>query len=166
MDIRMHPVGIYQALIPRHMRQNPKLELGVIRIHEKTPFLWHKDLSDLAPQLHSHRNVLKVWICRTEPPRSRDGLVEGRMDPIIPADIGCKAVCIGRFQLCKAAIFQHVRYNGMFLRQFFQHIRCCRVTGLCLFSSGQAHFFKQDLSKLFGGIDIKLCSRLLINAFL
>ena len=54
----------------------------------------------------------------------------------------------------------------MLRSQFLQHVRRRGIAGLGFFASRQLHLLKQDLSQLFGGIDVKGTSRLLMNALL
>ena len=76
MNILGIPIGTDQTLISRHMRQDAKLNLGIIRIHKHITVLRHKDLADGAPQLHAHRNILQVRLRAADAAGCRDGLVK------------------------------------------------------------------------------------------
>ncbi len=95
MDVLGLVVSLYEPLVPRHVGQNPKLDLGIIRIHEHKALLRHEDLPDLPTQGHADRNVLKIRFRTADPPRRRDGLVELPVDPPVGGDKGRKPVRIG-----------------------------------------------------------------------
>ena len=58
VNILFLSVGIDQLLIPGHMRQHAKLDLGIVCIHEFVALPRYKYLADLSAQFHTHGNVL------------------------------------------------------------------------------------------------------------
>ena len=58
MNILFLSVCIDQLLIPGHMCQHAKFDLGIIRIHEFVACPRYKYLADLSAQFHTHGNVL------------------------------------------------------------------------------------------------------------
>ena len=145
------------------MRQDAQFNLGIIRVHEHTAFLWNKYLAYFPAQGHAHRDILKVWLRAADTPRGRNGLVEFAVNPSVLTDVGCQAFRIGGIQLCQLAVVQDFLDHRIIRRQFFQYIRCRGITGLCLFASRKLHLFKENLSQLLGGIDIEFMPCLLVN---
>ena len=58
VNVLLHAVCFNELFVVGHMRQNPQLNLGVIRIHEKIPIPRHKHLTNPPSQLHAHGDVL------------------------------------------------------------------------------------------------------------
>ena len=61
------------------------------------------------------------------------------------------------------AVFQNLRGDFELPRERFQHLRVCRIAALRLFAARQAHFFKQQLAKLLGRIDVEGFPRQLVD---
>ena len=97
MDIFLLPVRLDQIGVAGTMRQYPKLDLRVIRIHKHIPVLRYEHLPYQPSKLHTHRNILKVRLCTAKPSGRRDGLVEFAADPSVCANIVGKTVRVGRF---------------------------------------------------------------------
>ena len=76
MNILGLPVGFDQMLVPGKMRQNPKFNLGIIRVHKDGPVPGYKDFADQASKLHAHRNVLEIGLRTADAPGGRDGLIK------------------------------------------------------------------------------------------
>ena len=155
VNVFCFPVSLDQFLIPGHVRQNTKLDLGIIRIQKYKASFRHKYLSDQPSQLHADWNILKVWLCTADTAGRRNGLVKGRMDSAILSDHGSKTICICGFQLGELTVFQNIIYDWILRCQFLQNICGCRIAGFCLLPTWNGHFFKKDHAKLLGRIDIK-----------
>ena len=162
MNVRVHPVGVYELLILRHMGKNPKLNLGIIRIRKNTAHFWHEHLSDFSSQLGPHGNILQIRVGGADAPRGRNGLVKRGVNPLILSDKGGKTVRIGALQLCKPPVFQHKRCDGMLLGKPLEHVRRGGISRFCLFPAGNPHLLKQDFPKLLGRVDVKLYPRLFV----
>ena len=80
------PVSADQTLIARHMGQNTKLDLGIIRVHKGVTLFRHKYLADLSSQFHADRNILQVRLGTADSSGGCDGLVEGSVDPSVLPD--------------------------------------------------------------------------------
>ena len=119
------------------MRQDAQFNLGIIRVHEHTAFLWNKYLAYFPAKGHAHRDILKVWLRAADASRGRDGLVEFAVNPSVLTDIGRQTFRISGIQLCQLAVVQDFLDHRIIRRQLFQYIRCRGITGLCLFASRQ-----------------------------
>ena len=163
MDILSFPISLDQLFIPGHMSQHTKLDLRIVCVKEHTPVLRYKYLSDQSSQLHANRNILKVRFCAADASCGSDRLIKSRMDPSVFFNYCAKAVCIGGFQLCKLPVFKNIIYNRLLRSQFFQNICRCGISGFCLSSSRNPHFFKKYYSKLLRRVNIKFLSRLFVD---
>ena len=116
MNVLSRSIRLDQLLIPGQMRQDPQLDLGVVRIHQHTVLLRHKYLADPSSQFHAHGNILQIWLRRTDSSRGRYGLVKVGVDPIIFPDVDSQSVGIGGLQLAESPILQNFSDDRMFVR--------------------------------------------------
>ena len=145
------------------MRQQAKLDLGIVGIDEDVPILRNENLANLTSQFHTNRYILKIWLRTADSSRSRDGLVKSPVYSLIRPDIDGQAFCIGGIQLGELTVIQNHLHYRIIGSQFVQHVGRRRIPGLRLFPVGKFHMVKQDFAQLFGRIDIKRFPRLLIN---
>ena len=148
------------------MRQNAKLNLGIVRIQKYISLFRNKYLTDQSSKLHSYRDILKIRLCAANPSCCCNCLVKSRMNPAVLCDLTNKPVCISRFQFRKLTVLQNILYNGILRCKLFQNICRCGITCLCFLSTLKAKLFKQDHSHLFRRIDIKLFPCLLPDLLL
>ncbi len=166
VNVAVLAVGLDQCFIARHGRQDAELNLRVIRIRKNKALPGNKHFADGSSLLGPHGNVLEIRVRRADAPGCRNGLMEGRMDALIPGDIPGQSVRIGGFELRKAAVFQHLCHNVVLRRQLLQDICRSGITAFRLLSARKSHLFKKDLSQLLGACDVKLASRRLVNGLL
>ena len=150
MDVLVLFVGVDELAVSRHMGQNAQFDLGIVRVREPHSVRRNESLADLLAHLRLHGYVLKIGISRTDPARSRDRLVETRMDPSILRHEGCKTVRVSGFELCDSPVFKDVIDDRIFRRQLFQDARRRRVAGFGLLAAGHAQLAKEDGAQLLG----------------
>ncbi len=163
MDILSLPVGVDQPLVPGHVGQHPQFDLGIIRVHKGVALLRHKDLADLPPQLHAHRNVLKVWFCAADAACGCDSLVKLAMDPAVLPNKPVQPLRISGIQFGQLPVIQDLADNRVIRGQLFQHVSRRRIPGLGLLPVRQLHLLKQNLPQLLGRINIKFHTRQLMD---
>ena len=148
------------------MRQNAKLDLRIVCIHEHIAILRYEYLADSTPKLHAHRNVLQVWLSAADSSRSCDGLIEFSVNTSVFPDKAGQSLGIGGIQLGQLTIIQDHLNHRIIRRQLLQHIRRSGITGLCLLSVGQLHPFKQDFPQLLRRINVEFFTGQLIDFLL
>ena len=166
MNVIRMAVGSNQPLISGHMRQDTKLDLGIVSVDEDAALLRNKYLPNFTSQLHTNRDVLKIRLRTADSSRSRDGLVKSPVYSLIRPDIDGQTFRIGGIQLGKLTVVENHLYHRIIGSQFVQHIGSRRITGFRLFPIGQLHMVKQNLSQLLGRIDIKGFPCFFINLLL
>ena len=165
VDILCLSVCLDQFLVPGHMREYSKFDLRVVCIQKYKTIFRHKNFADQPSEFHSDRNVLKVRFRTADTSRRCDRLVKGRMDPSIRFDHGTQSVCISGFEFRKLAVFQDIFDDFMFRCKFLKDICGCRITCFCLLAARDPHFFEQDHTELFRGVDVEFFSCLLPDHF-
>ena len=149
MNILSLLICLDQGLIPGHMCQNTKLNLGIVCIKKNAAIFRYKNFTDQSPKFHTYRDILKIRLCTADPAGCSNGLVKGRMDPAILIDHTGKTICICGLQFCQLPVFQDIFNNGLLFCQLLQHICSCGITGFGLLSAFDPHFLEKDHSQLF-----------------
>ena len=80
VDVLVFFEGLDERRVPGEVRQDPQLDLGVVRDDEPEARRRDEGLPDLAPGGRADRDVLEVGIRGREPARRRDVLAERGMD--------------------------------------------------------------------------------------
>ena len=163
MDIHTTGKGILHHLILGDVCKHAQFDLTIVGIHQHITFCRDEHFADLSAQLRTHGNVLQIRLCGRKTTGSGNQVLEGGADAPILADHIQQAVCIGGLQLGQHAIVHDGRYDGMLVLQLFQHIGIGGITGFGLLNGRKFHLLKQQLTQLFGGIDIKGRIRVGIN---
>ena len=166
VNIQIFPEGIDQHRVLRHMRKDPQLDLGIIRIREKETFPWHEDAPQKPALLGPGGDILKIRIRRGDPPGGRDRLMKMGVDPAILSDKAIEPVRIGALQLGEPPVFQKPCHHGIVRCKLFQDLRRRGIAGLRLLRAGQLHLPEEDLAQLLCGIQIAVFSQLLMQHFL
>ena len=166
MNVLSVSIRMNQTFILRHVGQNSKFNLRIIRIYKYIALLWHKHLSNSPSQLHANRNILQIRLCAADTSRCRNGLVEFSMNSAILPDKTSQTLSISRIQLGQLTVFQNHLNNRIFRSQLFKHIRRRRIPCLCLLSMRKLHPLKKDLSQLFGRVNVKRLPGQLVNLLL
>ena len=97
MNILCLLISLNQFLIPGHMSQHTKFNLGIIRIQENTILRRNKDLSDQPSKLHTYRNILKVRLRTADPSGGCNGLVKFTVNSSILRNTASQSVRISGF---------------------------------------------------------------------
>ena len=144
MDVLRIPVGLDQPFISGKMCQHTKLDLGIVRVHEDTARLRHKNFPDQPAKFHPNRNILKVRLGTADPACGCDRLIEGAVDSAVRSDKTCQTIRISGFKLCQCPVFQDGSHDRMLRSQLFQHICRCGIAGLRLLAAGSCIFQKES----------------------
>ncbi len=64
-----------QGLIPGHMCQNTKLDLGIVCIKKNAAIFRYKNFTDQSPKFHTYRDILKIRLCAADPAGCSNGQV-------------------------------------------------------------------------------------------
>ena len=81
VDVFAAAEGLDQHRIARHVREQPQLDLRIIRHHHFPARPRHEGGADLAAQFRLDGDVLQVRVRRREPAGGRAGLVEAGVQP-------------------------------------------------------------------------------------
>ena len=71
----------YQDRVSRQMREDPQLDLGVVRRDQYITRVGNEGRANEAAKLRSNGNVLQVWVRAGDPTCRRPRLVKGSMHP-------------------------------------------------------------------------------------
>ncbi len=77
------------------------------------------------------------------------------MDLVVIFNVCRKSVRIGRLEFRESPVLQNIFDDGILRRKLIKYICRCGIACLCLFPAGKFHLLEQDLTQLFGRIDIK-----------
>ena len=86
VDISCIPVCLDELFISGAVRQDPQLDLGIIRIHEHISLSRHKDFPDQPAKLHPYRYILKVGFRAAQSPGRGHCLIEFPVYPPVRPD--------------------------------------------------------------------------------
>jgi hypothetical protein len=133
------------------MREQAKLDLGIIGYHQLPTLARHERGSDLPSELGANGDVLEIGIRRRETPGGRTDLIKGGVQTTARGiDQHRQGIHIRAFQFRELSIVQHLARDFVLRRQAFQNIRRGR-DGLpfsVLHRRGQIHVFEQNLAEL------------------
>ena len=115
-------VGPHQQRVAAEVRQQPQLNLRVIRRKQLRPRRGRKRRPNLPSQLRPNGNILQVRVDRRQPSRRRGRRLKGRMHARIRVGQQRQRVYVIRLQLRQVTELQHQPRHFMLLRQLLQHI--------------------------------------------
>ncbi len=123
MDVLAVGERLQQALVARHVRHDPELDLGVIGRDDAPAIRRDEGLAYAPAFLGADRNVLQVRIGGRQSPGGGRGLVVMGMNPPgVFADFFGQAVGVGALELRKPAMFQDQRRQRVLGGQLLQHV--------------------------------------------
>ena len=105
VDIRAVQKRLLHMLVPRDVRQNAQLDLGVVGVHQRAAGRCHKIPAQAAAQLGADGDVLQVRLAGGNAPGARLGLDKGRVYAPVRRFGRQQPIHIGGEQFCVGAIF-------------------------------------------------------------
>ena len=166
MDVRAVAERLFERLDIGDMRQQPELDLRIIRRQQHMAVIGDKGGADLAAFLGPDRNILQIGIVGRQPAGRGDGLRIGGVNAFcLRVDLADQRVGIGTLELGKLPPVQYPGGQIMALRgQPLEHIGAGRVgAGLALLAARQRHFVEQHFAKLLGRADVEVTPGELVN---
>ena len=107
----------------RKVREDPELDLRIVRRDQHVPRIGDERAADLAPERRPDGDVLEVGIAAAQPPGGRDRLVEAGVHA---AGLGVnelgQRVDVGAFQLHQPAPFEDLPRQIVGERKLFEHV--------------------------------------------
>ena len=144
--------GPDEPLVVREVSHDPHLDLAVVGGEKRRVAIAHDEaLADAPPRLGADGDVLQVGLGARQATRSRDGLLEGRVDP--PVAFGQRDESVdGLPQPAPVAPAQDALENGVLGlgEEGLQRLRIRGVARLDLLRLGQSPLPEQDLLQLLG----------------
>ena len=166
VDVLAGQKRLLHRLVVRDVREQPQLDLAVVRVDEHAAACWDEHAAEFAAELRARGDILQIRLGRAQTARRRDGHLEARVDAPVGRDDLQKTVAVGRAEFCVLAVLQNLFDDGILPPQFFEHVRVRRPAGLRLFAVRELQAFKEHLAELLGGIDVERPARLFIDVLL
>ena len=164
VDVLAASERLDQRRLLGQMREDPQLDLRIVRRNELPPRFRDERLANPAPELGADRDVHEIRILRAEPPGRRHELVERRVDPSgAGIDQPGQGVGVRALELREAPVLEDLRRERMPERQLGQHVGVGRVAGLRSPDRRQLQLLEEDLRELLGRGDRELAAGELID---
>ena len=166
MNVLAAPERRDHVLILRDVRQQPQLDLAVVRVDQHVPRPGDEHLSYLPAEFPADGNILQIRLPGRKPPRVRDGHHEAGADAAVGVDDLQKPVGVGAFQFRQHPVVEDFVDDRVLVPQLFQHVGVGAPTGFRFLPGGQHQLFKQYRPELLRGVDVELLARLFPDALL
>ena len=149
-----------QRGIVRQMRQNPQLDLRIIRRQQPAVLVGDKCPPDFLAEVGADRYVLQIRIATAQPPRRGNSLVVRRMHPPgLFVNLQRQRVDVGRLQFRQLTVIDDPVRQFVLARQFLHHAHVGRGPGLGLLDNPQLQLLEQDHPQLLRRIDVERLPR-------
>ena len=150
---------VLQHLLVRDVREQPQLDLRVVRGDQAVALLGHEAGADLAPQLRADRDVLEVRVRAREPAGGGRDLAEGRVQPRPLVHEAGERVEVGGLELRELAPLLDLRHDFVLVPDRLEHAGVGREARLAAPLLGQPELLEQHHAELLRRADRELLPR-------